>query len=112
MNFLELSPLDLEPQFGPRFLYQSYLNLMKSTKKPDKLVLIPKKDFDELRNQVQSLTKSLEQSRVEFTTTLADVQKEFTTLLEASKEVPGPVSPIVMTKVDVPSKSITYHASR
>ena len=102
MTFLELPPSELDPQFGPRFLYRAYLQLQKSTQKPDKLVLILKRDFAELQNQVKSSQTSLEKAQAEFAKSLAEfevVQKEF---LEASKSVPGPVSPIVMTVVDVP----------
>ena len=52
MTFLELSHGDLELPFGIRFLYNAYLTLCKSTKRPDNLIILFKRDFTELQSAV------------------------------------------------------------
>lgn len=96
MTSLELSHADLELPFGIKFLYQSYLNLSKRTKKPDNLILIFKRDFVALQNQLAQADainkEALRYQKSLFDSQLQAVKAEFMkTLSEKPQIVDVPV---------------------
>lgn len=91
MKFLEISHADLEVPFGSRFLYQAYLNLCRSAKKPDNLVIILSKDFLELQSSLKREQEihqiALAEQKKLFDDQLKAVQDEFMKTLEQSPQI-------------------------
>jgi hypothetical protein len=91
MTFLELSHGDLELPFGIKFLYQAYLNLCKSTKRPDNLIILFKRDFLALQSAVKQAnevnTAALRYQKQLFDKQLQEVKEEFMKALASAPSI-------------------------
>jgi hypothetical protein len=87
MTFLELPHAELDPQFGPRFLYQAYKTIVKSLKRPDNMVLMTRTEHQRLLKEAVDAKLLCERLKMESEQAIAALTQDFTTLLEASAGV-------------------------